>query len=69
MWPMFKKIGPNIGLEFDIMGDVNNKNNDFYYGVTYIEGIGYGKGGEAHIEWGETNSLHDVNVFIFISYK
>ncbi len=63
VWPMFKKIGPNIGLEFDIMGDVNNKNNDFYYGVTYIEGIGYGKGGEAHIEWGETNSLHDVNVF------
>ena len=51
-----------VGGDINIMGNINNRKPDAV-GVTMAAGLGIGTGGEAHIEWGETQTIFSINLF------
>ena len=51
-----------VGGEFNFIGDISKK-GPYEIGATFSEGIGIGKGGEVHAQWGETKTLYSINVF------
>ena len=51
-----------VGGEFNYIGDISKK-GPYEIGATFSEGIGYGEGGELHVQWGETKTLCSINIF------
>ena len=54
---------PVIGAEYNLVGDIKNEDSEWYHGITLSEGIGFGEGGEGHIEYGYTKMTEPANIF------
>ena len=55
-------VGINAGCEFNIIPDP--KNNRTYYGKTSYVGIAIpDASAEVHVEWGETRTIFEFNIF------
>ncbi len=63
MIPMPSPVAPSVGAEYNLVGDINNQNSDWYHGITINGGVAFGAGGEGHIEWGSTKMFELLNIF------
>ena len=55
-------ISAILSGDVNFMGDIKEKYPDAI-GLTLAAGLGFGRGGEAHIEWGDTQTIVAINIF------
>lgn len=51
-----------IGGDVVVIGDINHRAPDAV-GFTISDGIGVGKEGEFHVQWGQTTTWWSTNIF------